>query len=117
MKKKELKQLGGNKFMITNITGPLAPYLRGKISGDRAVADVYNLYCNTLEREIFVCENCGKTIYPDVVTNGDGILIISNRAELRGGKGNHCIQRNICEECAKKMGIIKKGSFKNEENH
>lgn len=98
--------------MITSITGPLALYIRGEISWDGAVADAYNLYCNTLEHETFVCENCGETIYPEVVTNGDNILIISNRAELRGGKGNRCIQRNICEKCVKKMGIIKKRSFK-----
>lgn len=103
--------------MITNITDPLAPYLRGEISWEDAVADAYDLYRNTLEREIFICESCGRTIYPEVITNEHRIFIIGSRAELRGGKGNHCIQRNICEECAKKMGIIKKGSFKNEENH
>lgn len=54
-----------------------------------------------------MCKGCGKIIFPKVTVNEHGIFIESGRAEIRGGKENYCIERDICEECVKKVSVIR----------
>lgn len=35
---------------------------------------------------------------PKITVNEHGIFIESSRTEIRGGKGNHCIEKDVCEE-------------------
>lgn len=39
--------------------------------------------------------------------NEHGIFIESSRAEIRGGKGNYCIERDICDGCVKKVSVTR----------
>lgn len=54
----------------------------------------------------FSCSLCGRIILPTIKVNENKIFIHDNRYEVRGGKGNKVIERNICEECAHRMGRI-----------
>ena len=95
--------------MITNITDALVPFFSGSNSKrwDEAVEDAYNLFLKTFEDATFICKGCGKIISPKVTVNEHGIFIESSRAEIRGGQENHCIERDICEECVKKVSVIR----------
>ena len=95
--------------MITNITDALVPFLSGSNSKrwDEAVEDAYKLFLKTFKDETFMCKGCGEIIFPKVTANEHGIFIESSRAEIRGGKGNHCIKRDVCEECVKKVNVIR----------
>lgn len=93
-------------MIIINATDALAPFFSGDKQWDEAVADACELSLKTFKNEIFICESCEKVISPEVITNENGVFIKSNRVEVRGGKGNYCIKKNICEECVKKMGVV-----------
>ena len=85
--------------MITNVADTLAPFFSGDKQLDEAVANARKLFLKTFEDETFVCKGCGEIIFPKVTVNEHGIFIESSRAEIRGGKGNHCIEKDVCEEC------------------
>ena len=91
--------------MITNVADALAPFFSGDKQWDEAIADAYKLFLKTLEDETFMCKGCGKIISPKITVNEHGIFIESSRAEIGGGKENYCIERDICEECVKKVRI------------
>ncbi len=93
--------------MIENITDSLIACFAGDKQFDEAIADACKLFLGTFEGETFICKGCGEIIFPKVTVNEHGIFIESNRAEIRGGKGNYCIERDICEECLKKISVIR----------
>jgi len=88
-----------------NITDALAPYFWGDITLEEATENAAQLFVETYVKGSFVCEWCGKIIYPKVTTNEHGIFVESNSAELRGGVGNACIAKNICEACYQKVNM------------
>lgn len=88
-----------------NITDALVPYFEGKVSWEKAASEACALFLKTFESETFICESCGEIIFPKVTTNAHGILIEINKAEIRGGIGNHCIKKNICEDCIRKISM------------
>lgn len=93
--------------MITNITDTLAPFFSGGKQLDEAIADACKLFLKTFEDETFICKGCGEIIFPKVTVNKHGIFIESSRAEIRGGKGNYCIERDICGGCVKKVSVTR----------
>lgn len=88
-----------------NITDALVPYFEGKGSWQEAVSEAAELFIQTFTASTFVCEICGEIVFPKLTTNEHGIFIESSRTTIRGGKGNCCIKRNVCEACAKKMSV------------
>lgn len=95
--------------MITNITDALAPFFSGDKQLGEAIADAHKLFLKTFENETFICKGCGEIIFPKVTVNEHGIFIESSRAEIRGGKGNYCIERDICDGCVKKVSVTRIG--------
>lgn len=93
--------------MITNVADALAPFFSGDKQLDEAIANACKLFLKTFEDETFMCKGCGEIIFPKVTVNEHGIFIESGRAEIRGGKENYCIERDICEECVKKVSVIR----------
>ena len=93
--------------MIKNIANSLLPYFAGDKQFDEAISDVCKLFIRTFEDETFICKSCGEIIFPKVTANEHGIFIESNRAEVREGKGNYCIEKDVCEECLKKVSLIR----------
>lgn len=93
--------------MITNVTDALVPFFSGDKQWDEAIADACELFHKTFDDETFMCKECGKIIFPKITVNEHGIFIESSRSEIRGGKGNHCIKRDVCEECVKKMNEMR----------
>lgn len=73
---------------------------------DREVFELFNAFIDRFKAATFICRGCGEIIYPKVTANEQGIFIESNRAEVRGGKGNYCIEKDVCEECLKKVSLI-----------
>lgn len=55
----------------------------------------------------FICNMCGRIIYPKVTIDRYGISVVDERAEIRGGLGNHILKKNVCNECIHKMQIMK----------
>ena len=88
-----------------NITDALVPYFEGKVPWEKVTSEACELFLKTFESETFICESCGEIIFPKVTTNEHGILIESNRTDIRGGIGNHCIKKNICEDCIRKISM------------
>lgn len=93
--------------MVVNIANSLFPYFAGGKQFDEAISDACKLFIRTFEDETFICRGCGEIIFPKVTANEHGIFIESNRAEVRGGKGNYCIEKDVCEECLKKVSLIR----------
>ena len=83
-----------------NITDALVPYFEGNVSWQDAVSEAAELFLQTFAASTFVCEICGEIVFPKLTTNEHGIFIESSRTNIRGGKGNRCIKRNVCEACA-----------------
>lgn len=96
--------------MITNVADALAPFFSGDKQWDEAIADACRLFLKTFKDETFMCKGCGEIIFPKVTVNEHGIFIESSRAEIRGGKGNCRIERDICDECAKKACEMRNSS-------
>lgn len=96
--------------MIINVCDALAPFFSGDESLDEALENATELFIETFEGEIFICKRCGETIFPKTTVNEHGIFIESSRAEIRGGKGNCRIERDICDECAKKACEMRNSS-------
>ena len=94
--------------MIKNIANSLLPYFAGDKQFDEAISDVCKLFIRTFEDETFICKGCGEIISPKVTANEHGIFIESNRAEVREGKGNYCIEKDVCEERLKKVSLIRR---------
>nr|DAP06644.1 MAG TPA: hypothetical protein [Caudoviricetes sp.] len=90
-----------------NICDILVPYFSGIEPLNDALDKASKLFLKTFEDETFICKGCGEIIFPKVTFNEHGIFIESSRAEIRGGKGNHCIERDVCEECVKKVNVIR----------
>lgn len=88
-----------------NITNALAPYFEGKVSWEKAASEACELFTKTFEEATFICESCGEIIFPKVTTNEHGIFIEAKRTEIRGSRGNHCIKKNICEDCVRNMDM------------
>lgn len=88
-----------------NITDSMAPYFNGEISLDEATSRASELFIRTFEEGIFACPICDKIIRPKVTANEDGIFIETKYASIRGGKGNLCIKKNVCEDCVRKMSM------------
>lgn len=93
--------------MVVNLADSLLPYFAGDKQPDKAIADAFNFLIRAIENETFICKSCGEIVFPKIAVNEHGIFIESNRAEIRGGKGNYCIERDICEECLKKISVIR----------
>ena len=92
-----------------NITNASVPYFDGNESWQEAVSKAAELVVPAFAGSTFVCDVCGKIVFPKLTTDEHGIFIESNRTEIRGGKGNRCIKRDVCENCARKMKM--KGRF------
>ena len=88
-----------------NITDALVPYFEGKVSWEKAASEACELFQKTFEAATFVCESCGEIIFPKVTTNEHGIFIESKCTDIRCGRGNHRIKKNICEDCARNMDM------------
>lgn len=92
-------------MIFKNIIDAAVPYFEGRLSLEEAASDVSNLFLRTFEANVFICERCGETVFPEVIMNEHGIFIESSRTETRGGKGNYCIKKNICEKCARRINM------------
>lgn len=90
-----------------NICDILVPYFSGNELLNDSLDKASKSFLKTFEDETFICKGCGEIIFPKVTVNEHGIFIESSRAEIRGGKGNHCIERDVCEECVKKVNVIR----------
>ena len=69
------------------------------------ITDTLVSFLEVYKSATFICESCGEIIFPKVTANEHGICIESCKAKIRGGIGNHCIKKNICEDCYQKMSM------------
>lgn len=75
---------------------------------DSQVEKFGEVFKSSLQAQVFTCEVCGRKVYPKVIVkNGGGIYIESNRQEIRGGKGNIVLKRDVCEDCGRRMTLFK----------
>ena len=93
--------------MVVNLADSLLPYFAGDKQLDEAIADASIFFIRAFENETIICKGCGEIIFPKVTVNEHGIFIESNRDEVRGGKRNYCIEKEVCEECLKKVSLIR----------
>lgn len=58
-----------------------------------------NQLLEVYKKSTYICSICGNIIFPEVSFNDGHININSESCELRGGKGNKVLKRNVCEHC------------------
>lgn len=72
-----------------------------------ALSNAIEIFLDAYKAGIFLCDVCGKIVYPKVTINESGIFIERESAEFRGGLGNHIIKKNVCENCLNAINLMK----------
>lgn len=91
---------------MVNVADALAPYFAGETSLDMVLSNAVELFLDTYKEGTFVCDVCGKIVYPKVTTNEHGIFIESESAEIRGGLGNHVMKKRVCKNCLNTLSVM-----------
>ena len=66
---------------------------------------IVSLY-SVIQANTYVCDICGKIIFPDITTSGDeGYDVMKTSTEIRGGFGNKIVCSNVCSDCVEKATL------------
>ena len=68
--------------------------------------DHINQMLEIYKHSTYICSVCGNIIFPEVDFDDGHINIHSESCDLRGGKGNKVLKKNVCEHCRKKISNI-----------
>lgn len=83
--------------------------MKAEIVIDKNIFDT--LYFN-IKTNTYVCSECGEIIFPNVEFSDDEHCAVkSSRNDIRGGKGNEILQRNICSKCIQNIRNGIKGEY------
>ena len=94
--------MDGNECSKSNEFKRFKRIVEDAASEDDRIVSLYNV----IQANTYVCDMCGKIIFPDITTSGDGGYdVMKTSAEIRGGFGNKVVCNHVCNDCVEKVTL------------